>query len=327
MPLPDVPPQERSRTARLGQLLGPFIGLALVLAIFSILEPERFLSAYNLKTVATQTVIVALGAMGMTFIIVSGGIDLSVGSSIALATVVVAVLLRNEAAPWMAAAAGVLSAGAIGCLNGVLVTALRIVPFIVTLGMLGVVRGVAKWIAGEQKVDAPPGWIVGLMQKTPDPPWLLVAPGVWLMAGLGVFMGLVLKRTVLGTHAFAIGSNEATARLCGIPIARTKIAIYALSGLLTGLAGVMQFSRLTVGDPTAAIGLELDIIAAVVIGGGSLSGGEGSILGSVVGAFVMAFLSNGCNLAGVPNYMQEIITGAIIIAAAAIDRLRHRRAG
>jgi ribose transport system permease protein len=321
------PPDAGGRVARAARLLGPFAGLALVVAIFSILEPERFLSEYNLRTVATQTVIVALGAMGMTFVIVSGGIDLSVGSSIALVTVVVARLLEHDAPPWFAASAGILSGAVIGCLNGVLVTALKIVPFIVTLGMLGVVRGVAKWIAGEQKVDAPGTWLVDLMKKTPDPEnaWLLVAPGVWLMVGLGVLMALVLKRTVLGTHAYAIGSNEATARLCGVPIARTKIAVYGLSGLLTGLAGVMQFSRLTVGDPTAAIGLELDIIAAVVIGGGSLSGGEGSILGSVIGAFVMSLLSNGCNLAGVPNYMQEIIIGGIIIAAVAIDRLRHRR--
>jgi ribose transport system permease protein len=319
MPPPDA------RAARIAQLIGPFIGLAIVILIFSILEPERFLSAYNLKTVATQTVIVALGAIGMTFIIVGGGIDLSVGSSIALTTVMVALLLEREAPPWVAASAGVLSAGVIGCLNGVLVTALRIVPFIVTLGMLGVVRGLAKWIAGEQKIDAPPSWLTLLMQKTPDPPWLLVAPGVWLMAALGIFMALVLKRTVLGTHAYAIGSNEATARLCGIPIARTKITLYTLGGFMCGLAGVMQFARLTVGDPTAAIGLELDIIAAVVIGGGSLSGGEGSILGSIVGAFVMSFLSNGCNLAGVPNYMQEIIIGTIIIVAVAVDRLRHRK--
>jgi ribose transport system permease protein len=319
-------PPARSRPARLAQLLGPFIGLFIVLAIFSALEPGRFLSAYNLKTVATQTVIVALGAMGMTFVIVSGGIDLSVGSSIALTTVVVARLLQQGAPPWLAALAGAACAAVVGAVNGTLVTALRIVPFIVTLGMLGVVRGLAKWIAGEQKIDAPENWLVAIMQKNPSPSWLLVAPGVWVMAALGVFLALVLKRTVLGTHAYAIGSNEATARLCGIPIARTKIALYALSGLLTGLAGVMQFSRLTVGDPTAAIGLELDIIAAVVIGGGSLAGGEGSILGSVVGAFVMAFLGNGCNLVGVPNYMQEIIIGGIIIAAVAVDRWRSSRA-
>jgi ribose transport system permease protein len=315
-----------SHTARLLQLAGPFVGLALVLAIFSLLEPERFLSAYNLKTVAAQTVIVALGAMGMTFVIVSGGIDLSVGSSIALVTVVIARMLRDGQPPWLAAAAGAAAAALIGALNGVLVTGLRIVPFIVTLGMLGVVRGLAKWLAGEQKIDAPATWLTSIMQKTPDPPWLLVAPGVWLMAVLGVVMALVLARTVLGTHAYAIGSNEATARLCGIGVARTKILLYALSGLMVGLAGVMQFARLTVGDPTASTGAELDIIAAVVIGGGSLAGGEGSILGSVIGAFVMAFLSNGCNLAGVPNYLQEIIIGAIIVAAVAVDRLRQARA-
>jgi ribose transport system permease protein len=319
---PDAP---SSRAARLAQLLGPFVGLVLVVAIFAALEPDRFLSAYNLKTVATQTVIVALGAMGMTFVIVSGGIDLSVGSSIALVTVIVARMLQQGAPPWVAALAGSLGAAVIGAINGSLISALRIVPFIVTLGMLGVVRGLAKWIAREQKIDAPESWLTSIMQKNPDPSWLVVAPGVWLMGGVGVLMALVLKRSVLGTHTYAIGSNEATARLCGIPIGRTKISVYALSGLLTGLAGVMQFSRLTVGDPTAAIGLELDIIAAVVIGGGSLSGGEGSILGSVIGAFVMAFLSNGCNLAGVPNYMQEIIIGAIIVAAVALDRLRHRR--
>lgn len=310
----------------MAQFLGPFVGLFVVVAIFAALDADKFLDPNNLRTVATQTVIVALGAMGMTFVIVSGGIDLSVGSSIALTTVVVARLLQHGASPWVAAAAGAVCAAFVGALNGTLITTLRIVPFIVTLGMLGAVRGLAKWIAREQKIDAPESWLTSIMQKRPDPAWLVLAPGVWLMTALGVFMGLVLQRTVLGTHAYAIGSNEATARLCGIPIARTKITLYALSGLLTGIAGVMQFSRLTVGDPTAAIGLELAIIAAVVIGGGSLSGGEGSILGSVIGAFVMAFLSNGCNLMGVPNYMQEIIIGAIIIAAVAADRLRHRGA-
>jgi ribose transport system permease protein len=318
-----MPPERRK--LRLAQIVGPFAGLLVVVAIFGALEPERFLSAYNLKTVATQTVIVALGAIGMTFVVVSGGIDLSAGSSIALATVVVARLLQSGVSPWLAAMAGILASTAIGCLNGGLVTALRIVPFIVTLGTMEIVRGVAMWVAREQKIDAPPTWLTSVMQKTPDPAWLLVAPGIWMTAGVALLMALVLKRTVIGTHAYAIGSNEAAARLCGIPIARTKVAVYALAGLLIGLAGVMQFARLTVGDPTAAVGLELDIIAAVVIGGASLAGGEGSILGSIIGAFVMSFLSNGCTLVGVPNYSQRIISGAIIIAAVAADRLRHRR--
>jgi ribose transport system permease protein len=188
---------------------------------------------------------------------------------------------------------------------------------------MGIARGVAKWLADEQKVDAPASWLGDLMSKTPDPPWLLFSPGVWSTIVLAVAMALVLNRTVLGTHTFAIGSNEDTARLCGVRVSRTKLVIYTLAGSFAGLAGVMQFGRLTVGDPTTAIGLELDVIAAVVIGGGSLSGGNGSILGSMIGAVLMAVLANGCNLTGVPNYIQEILIGSIIVAAVAVDRLRQ----
>jgi len=191
--------------------------------------------------------------------------------------------------------------------------------------MLGIARGIAKWIAKNQKIDAPLSWINDLMSTTPRPPWLLLAPGVWIFLLLAVLMAVVLRYTVFGRHVFAIGSNEATARLCGIRINRTKIIIYSLAGVFCGLSGVMQFSRLTVGDPTVAVGLELDIIAAVVIGGGSLSGGSGSILGSMIGVFIMAFLRNGSNMMGWPNYIQEIIIGAIIVIAVALDQIRHRK--
>lgn len=308
------------------QLAGPFIGLLLVLVLFRALAGESFLSAYNLKTVMTQTVIVGLGAIGMTFVIVSGGIDLSVGSVIALASVATAWFLRAGADPWVAATLGVGTGAMCGLVNGLLITSLRIVPFIVTLGMLGIARGAAKWVGGEQKIDAPAAALGELMSKSPEPSWLLVAPGVWIMFGLAVLMALVLRRTVLGVRTFAIGSNEDAARLCGVPVARTKVVLYVICGLFAGLAGVMQFGRLTVGDPTTAIGKELDVIAAVVIGGGSLAGGEGSILGALVGAFLMSFLANGCNLAGVPNYVQEMIVGGIIVAAVAVDRWRHSRA-
>jgi ribose/xylose/arabinose/galactoside ABC-type transport system permease subunit len=137
-------------------------------------------------------------------------------------------------------------------------------------------------------------------------------------------MGFVLQRSVFGVHTYAIGSSEATARLCGIRVPRTKVAIYTLAGVFAGLAGVTQYARLTVGDPTTAVGKELDVIAAVVIGGASLSGGTGGIGGSLIGAFLMSVLANGCTLAGVPNYVQEILIGAIIIVAVALDRLRHR---
>jgi ribose/xylose/arabinose/galactoside ABC-type transport system permease subunit len=155
--------------------------------------------------------------------------------------------------------------------------------------------------------------------------WMIVSPGVLIMIVSAVAVALMLKYSLFGRYTFAIGSNEATARLCGIRVDRLKFSIYAFGGFMTGLAGVMQFSRLSVGDPTVAAGSELDVIAAVVIGGGSLNGGEGSILGTMIGAFIMAFLRNGCVMAGIPNYVQEIIIGVIIIGAVMVDKLRHRK--
>jgi len=319
----------RQRPAKLQQalnVLGPFIGLALVIAIFALI-PEvqgRFLRFANFKSVATQSVIVALGALGMTFIIVSGGIDLSAASNIALSSVIAAYAINAGAAPLVAVVLGVLTGGLVGLANGALVTRLRLIPFIVTLGMMGIARGAAKWIAGNQKIDAPMTWANELMARSPRPSWLLLAPGVWIVILLAVAMAVVLRYTVFGRHVFAVGSNESAARLCGIRTDRVKILVYSVAGLFCGLSGVMEFSRLTVGDPTVAVGLELDIIAAVVIGGGSLNGGEGSILGTMVGVMIMSFLRNGCTMMGWPNYIQEIIIGAIIVIAVTLDRLRHR---
>ena len=309
---------------RLLDLVGPFAGLILVVALFAALEPGTFLSVYNLQTIAAQTVIVGLGAIGMTFVIVSGGIDLSVGSVIALSSVVTALALRDAWSPAVAAAAGATVGLAIGAANGMVIARANVVPFIVTLGTMGVARGVAKYLAGEQKVDAPAGWLAEVMTRTPEPAWLTVAPGVWMLAVLALAMGTVLTRTVFGLHTYAIGSSEATAHLSGVRVARMKILIYAVSGLFAGLAGVVQYARLTVGDPTTAVGKELDVIAAVVIGGASLSGGIGGISGSLIGAFLMTVLANGCTLTGVPNYVQEILIGLIIVAAVALDRFRHR---
>jgi ribose transport system permease protein len=319
----------RQRPAKIQQalnVLGPFIGLALVIAIFALI-PEvqgRFLRFANFKSVATQSVIVALGALGMTFIIVSGGIDLSAASNIALSSVIAAYAINAGAAPLVAVVLGVLTGGLVGLANGALVTRLRLIPFIVTLGMMGIARGAAKWIAGNQKIDAPMTWANELMARSPRPSWLLLAPGVWIVILLAVAMAVVLRYTVFGRHVFAVGSNESAARLCGIRTSRVKILVYSVAGLFCGLSGVMEFSRLTVGDPTVAVGLELDIIAAVVIGGGSLNGGEGSILGTMVGVMIMSFLRNGCTMMGWPNYIQEIIIGAIIVIAVTLDRLRHR---
>jgi len=319
--------KDKNRIQTLLNWLGPFLGLFLVLVIFSSIPEvqDRFLRISNLRSVATQSVIVALGALGMTFVIISGGIDLSAASNIALASVITAFAINVGFSPVLALLFGVLTGGVVGLANGALITSLRLVPFIVTLGMLGIARGVAKWIAGNQKIDAPLTWVNEIMAKSPRPSWMLIAPGVWIMIFFAVAMAVILRYSVFGRHIFAIGSNEATARLCGIRISRNKILVYTIAGLFCGLSGVMEFSRLTVGDPTVAVGLELDVIAAVVIGGGSLSGGAGSILGSMIGVFIMAFLRNGCTMMGWPNYIQEIIIGAIIVAAVALDQIRHRQ--
>jgi ribose transport system permease protein len=305
---------------------GPFFGLLVVITLFSIPSETRefFLTYHNFKTIFTQTVIVAIGALGMTMIIVSGGIDLSVGSSIAFTSVVGAMLIQKGWGPVPALLGMIASGGLIGLLNGAAIAALRLVPFIITLGTLGVARGSAKGLADNQTVNYE-GSPINQWMTTADPFSYALPPGVWVTLGLAVLTSLLLRNTVFGRHVFALGSNEATARLCGIPVTRLKIGIYALAGCFFGLAGVFQLSRLRQGDPTVAVGLELDIIAAVIIGGASLSGGVGTVLGSMIGALIMAVLRNGSQQMGWPTYIQEIIIGLVIIVAVFVDRIRQGR--
>ena len=306
--------------------LGPFLGLLFVFFLFAIIAPESFSSYRNIETIARQTAIVGIAALGMTMVIISGGIDLSVGSIIALSTVVVAWLLQAGLNPLLSAISGIIIAGLCGVLNGFLITRLRVVPFIVTLGTLLLVRGAAKGIAGEQKIDAPLTWLNELLATLPaEKKWLIIPPGVWIFIILAILIVVLLRYFRFGRYIFAIGSNENAARLSGIPVQRIKVLVYTISAALTGVAGLMQFSRLTVGDPTVAVGLELDVIAAVVIGGGSLSGGEGSVFGSIIGAFIMTVIRSGCSQMGLPNWVQEIVTGIIIVLAVALDRIRHNK--
>ncbi len=307
--------------------LGPFVGLVLVITLFALPAETReyFLTYNNFKIILTQTVIVAIAALGMTMIIISGGIDLSVGSSVALTSVVGALLIQHGWGPVPVLLTVVAAGGLIGLLNGAAIAGLRMTPFIITLGTLGVARGSAKWLADNQTVnyDASPinGWMT-----TADPFSRALPAGVWATAMLALLTAVLLRDTLFGRHLFALGSNETAARYSGVRITRMKILGYTTAGCFFGLAGLFQLSRLRQGDPTVAVGLELDIIASVIIGGASLNGGVGTVLGSMIGALIMSVLRNGSQQMGWPTYFQEIIIGLVIIVAVFLDRLRQGKA-
>jgi ribose transport system permease protein len=304
---------------------GTLLGLLFVALIFGALVGPHFFAPTNLELMARQTAIVSIAAVGMTIVIVSGGIDLSVGSMISLTTVVIAQMLRMDSSPLMAALGGIAAAALCGLVNGVLITQLRVVPFIVTLGTMLIIRGAAKGFGEERRIEAPASWLNDLLRVTRGE--MLLPSGIWAVIALSLIVGGLLRYTRFGRHTFAIGSNERMARLCGVAISRTKIVIYTLSAALTGFAGLLMFSKLSVGGPTVAIGLELDVIAAVIIGGGSLLGGRGTVAGTLIGAAIMTVIQIGCSQKGLANWVQQIVTGCIIVAAVALDRMRSARTG
>jgi ribose transport system permease protein len=342
-------------------LLGPLFGLSFVLLLFEIMvSSERhmnFLSPDTLGLILLQTVSVATGTLGMTLVIVSGGIDLSAGSVCALTGVIAGVILRNHHSSWLAAAAAISVGGFVGLVNGSIIARFAMMPFIVTLGMMGAARGIAKWVSDNQSVNfndlgptdglnslmnnpsvvdpsSVPHWLFNFfstfMGPDPDHAGSLVVPlwvptqGVMIVLVLTIIMSLVLNRSVFGRHIFALGSNEDTARLCGLRTKLLKVGVYVLSGCFIGLSGVFDLSRLRQGDPTTAMGRELDIIAAVVIGGASLNGGVGSIWGAVIGALTMISLRSGVVQMGWPSYIQDIIIGVVIVLAVGVDKFRSR---
>lgn len=322
------------RQRLLGEL-GPLLVLILIVLLFAAFDYHlhggngSFASVRNLRVVLVQATTVAVAALGLTIVIIAGGIDLSAGTALALSATVMAWCLREDYAVALAVLACVATGALCGLLNGVLVSLLRIVPFIVTLGTMTIYLGIAKLIASETTVrpkpDQVPGWL-GDLVSTSNNDLIAGAPlGVWIALCLAVVVAILLRYTVFGRHVFALGSNEATARLCGINVPALKMIVYSLSGALIGIAGIYQFARLSVGNPTSGIGLELKVIAAVVIGGGSLSGGQGSVLGTLTGAGIMAVIASGCNAVGLSNPSQDIILGVIIVGAVTIDQLRQRR--
>jgi ribose transport system permease protein len=340
---PELVPRGRWRAADWLSWLGPYLGLLAVIALFSYLlwqrdQLDRFLSLSNLKLVTVHAAIVAAVAVGMTLIMISGGIDLSVGYVVSLVTVVTVLVygwayrqpwLHDTASVW-AVAAGIGAGGLAGLGNGLIITRLQIVPFVATLGMMGVARGLAETLSKGQRVPfpnalEPPAWVPWLRAIEPEPRWLVIGPAPWSVVLLAVAAAFLLRYTVLGRYCYALGSSEATARLCGIHVDRTKLVLYTLAGLGTGWAGILQTARSGAGFHDIQAGLELEVIAAVVIGGGSLSGGEGTITGTLVGAVLLAVLESGCSKLELPREFRYVIIGAIIVAVAALNSWRQRR--
>ena len=317
---------------------GPWVGFVAVLAIFSLLigvkgEIGTFLSVGNLQVLLHEGTIPAIIALGMLLVLISGGIDLSVGAVVALVTVVTmktfalahGALGPGTATSLVAVAAGVLTGGFCGLANGLLITRLKLPPFVATLGMIGIARGVAVWLA-ERKVLAfdevvrRPEWVETFARVS------FLNPGLWSLVLLAIVTGVVLHFTVFGRHVYAVGSNEATARLCGVNVPRTKVTVYMLAGLLTGWAGVILFAQSDSGNPTLGEQLELDVITAVVIGGAALSGGKGTVIGALLGVAILGVIRNGVSLFNVPLEMQYILIGVLLLANVALNRWRQDKA-
>jgi ribose/xylose/arabinose/galactoside ABC-type transport system permease subunit len=372
------------------QVAGPLIGLVLVLAIFGAWRPDRFLSAAAFTDIVQSNYHVGVAAVGATFVIITGGIDLSVGSTMALANVSCALALTGLTLPkynseqaialaiaagliaslcavgrclqsgwtrwrtlamafiiyaavagpvWLiwyllagrtippqslsiAIAVGILVGALVGTLNGLLITCASLPPFIVTLATLGAVRGLALYITDGITISALPPEIGKLHFSE----FLFgLPPNVWITLAIVLLGAPILHFTILGRYAYAIGSNERTARLCGVRVELWKTLCYIIAGATAGLGGVMMTGKFNTGQPTEFKGTELQVIAAVVIGGTSLFGGEGTIIGSFLGVLMLNVLYSGCNIAGISSFVQEIFIGGTIVLAAAMDRFRHLR--
>lgn len=312
-------------------LLAVFLILLGLIAVFAEHNVDNFVSAQNAKTILKQTVIVGIGALAMTMVIVSGGIDLSAGSVVALSAVACALVVRagGDTVSGMTVALAVLAAvgtgAVVGLFNGAVSARLGVAPFIVTLGTMLVARGLAEGLADETVVRTSDSVLKTLMMRQPQPAWLLVAPGVWTLAGVFVAIFVLMRCTVFGRYIYALGANEQAARYSGIGVVRCRVLIFTIAGGLFGLAGVMSYAEIGDGDPTTAVALELDIIAAVVIGGASLSGGRGTPGGSILGALIITLLYNGCVMLGVDDWVQKVLIGGIIVAAVWVDGVRSRR--
>lgn len=320
----NTPPAERPRRSRGRAIVawladnGALVGLALVCLVMFIATPA-FLTTQNLLNVGVQAAVVAVLAFGMTFVIITAGIDLSVGSVAALSAICAGWVVATAGLPGPVALLAAPLVGLLaGAVSGAAVAYGKLPAFIATLAMLSIARGLSLVVSGGRPIEMPPAvtWLGRNLGPVPVP--IIVLLIAW---GVTAF---VLNRTVFGRSLYAIGGNEEAARLAGLPVKRTVMSVYALSGLFAGVAGLVLAGRLASAQPQAASGYELDAIAAVVIGGASLAGGAGKATGTLIGALTLAVIRNGLNLLNVTAFWQQVVIGLVIAAAVGIDVLRSK---
>jgi ribose transport system permease protein len=302
-------------------LLGVLVLLCLLAAVIS----PTFLQIANLINVLRQMALYGIVSIGMTFVILTAGIDLSVGSTVGIVAIVVTQILNSTPLlPWLALIIGLITGGLVGTLNGLGIALGRIPAFIMTLGVMVMGRGLAMTLANGEPISlsdsaaAAIGWIgSGFFLGVPVP--------VWVFASIALLAALTLHYAPYGRYVYAVGSNEEASRLSGIPVLGLEASVYIVSGVLAAVTAIVFVARLSVAEPTAGTGLELEAIAITVIGGASLFGGEGSISGTILGAAILAVLANVLNLAGVTPFTQQIVKGAIIIAAVFFEILKQKK--
>lgn len=299
-----------------------FAALILMVLIFSIICPP-FHTLNNLLTVALQTSIISYIGIGVTFVIITAGIDLGIGSVLAFSSVVTGLAMNAGYSSLLAILFGLIVGVLCGLFNGFVITQLKLPPFIATLGMMMIARGAGLYITNAAPITVTEPFFDLLGSRIPG---TVIPTPVVIMILVALIFGFVLRKTRLGRYAYAIGSNEEAARLSGLNINLTKYMLYAISGLLSAVAGIVLASRLSTAQATAGNAYELDAIASAVIGGASLNGGVGTITGTMIGAFIIGVLRNGLNMMGVSSFIQQITIGGVIIVAVYIDQLRNKKA-
>ena len=325
MPLPEKKSIFRSDAM---QRILAFAGLIVLFVVFSLASPN-FLQFSNIVGILIATAVNGVLALGVTYVIITAGIDLSIGTVMTLSAVMAGVFITFWGLPvWIGVLGGIITGALCGLVNGILISRMKMPPFIATLGMLNVAKGLALVISGLKPIyfnDTPVfnlismGSILGAIIPGFDIP-----NAVLILFGVAIIASLILNKTILGRYTFALGSNEEAARLSGVNVATWKTIVYTLCGAFAGLAGVIMAARLNSAQPSLGQGYELDAIAAAVIGGTSLSGGEGTMLGTIIGAFVISTLTNGLRILSVPQEWQTVVTGGIVVLAVYADIVRRR---